>query len=128
MQAMKAYRRNSDIAPLIRNFATRSRLSHQLHAPAALPPVPIEYEGRWILEPIWTLWNTQKSRAPVRNDAPAHSAHSPVTDRVHYCGSGNLRKVEVKMSPCLITHNIIKKCGGVEVQLHALFTLALDWG
>ena len=53
MQAMKAYRRNSDIAPLIRNFATRSRLSHQLHAPAALTPVPIEYEGRWILEPIW---------------------------------------------------------------------------
>jgi len=31
-----------------------------LHAPAALPPVPIGQEAGWAPEPVWTLWRREK--------------------------------------------------------------------
>jgi hypothetical protein len=40
----------------------------QLHAPAPSPlrsPVPSEYVGGWIPEPVWTLQRREKSRAPA---------------------------------------------------------------
>jgi hypothetical protein len=32
------------------------KMCGQLHAPAALTPVPIEYEAGWGLELVWTFW------------------------------------------------------------------------
>jgi hypothetical protein len=39
--------------------------SSQFHAPVILlpekgPPKPIGQEGRWALEPVWTLWRREK--------------------------------------------------------------------
>jgi hypothetical protein len=44
----------------------------QLHALAALilgkkPPVPIVQEDGWASEPVWMLWNREKSLASARN-------------------------------------------------------------
>jgi hypothetical protein len=41
-------------------------VSGQFHDPAALPqgkepPIPVGYEAGWAPEPVWTLWNTEKS-------------------------------------------------------------------
>jgi hypothetical protein len=35
--------------------------------PEKMPSVPIGQEARWVLEPIWTLWNKEKFLAPVGN-------------------------------------------------------------
>jgi len=101
------------------------KASGQLHAPAAIIPVPIEQDDRQTLEPIWALRTTQNSVAPARNEAPDRPVNSPVTNRLQYLGFGNLLKVKVKMFLYLVPHNVIKTCGGVEVQLHLIFVLAL---
>jgi hypothetical protein len=51
-------------------------LGGHLHAQVALPtgkelPVPIGYETGWAPEPIWTLWNKEKSLASPGNRTPA---------------------------------------------------------
>jgi hypothetical protein len=56
-------------------------VSHQLHAPAALPPrkqtrVPILQEAVWAPEPVWTLWSRDKSLSLVEN-AGESSASCP---------------------------------------------------
>jgi hypothetical protein len=38
LHAMKAYKGNVSIAPLILNLSTRWEVSRQLHPPAVLPP------------------------------------------------------------------------------------------
>ena len=104
------------------------KVNGQLHAPAAIIPVHIEQDYRRILELMWLLGTKQKSIAPSRNEAPAHPAHGPVTNQLHNLGFGNLPKVKVKMCPYLVPHNVINTYGGVEVQLHLIFTLALGEG
>jgi hypothetical protein len=49
--------------------------SGQLHAPAALYPwkelpVIIDGECEWAPEPVWTLWNREKSLTPAENRTP----------------------------------------------------------
>jgi hypothetical protein len=46
-------------------------VSGQLHATAALPPVPIGPEVGWASEPVWKLWRREKSVAPAENPTPA---------------------------------------------------------
>jgi hypothetical protein len=51
-------------------------VSGQFHASAALssvkePPIPIEQETGWALEPACTLFNTEKSLAVAGNRTPA---------------------------------------------------------
>jgi hypothetical protein len=104
------------------------KVSGQLHALATIIPVPIEQDDRQILEPMCALRTTQKFVAPARNEAPAHPVHSPVTNRLQYLGFGILHKIKVKMFLYLVSHNVIKTCGGVEVQLHLIFVLALGGG
>jgi len=42
-------------------------MSGQLHAPAALLPVPTELEVGWAPEPVWTRWRRRKAPAPAGN-------------------------------------------------------------
>jgi hypothetical protein len=51
----------------------------QLHAPATLPPgkeppVPTVQEAGRAPVPVWSLWRTEKSLAPVRNRSPTVQA------------------------------------------------------
>jgi len=75
------------------------KVSGQLHAPAVIIPVAIEQDDRRILEAMWLLRTKQKSISPSSNEAPAHPAHDPVTNQLHYLGFGNVPKVKVKMCP-----------------------------
>jgi hypothetical protein len=44
-------------------------VSGQIHAAAALPPVPIIYEAGWAPELVWTLLWKRKSLVPIGNQA-----------------------------------------------------------
>jgi hypothetical protein len=53
-------------------------MSGQLHAPVALP---IVYEAKWEPEPVWTLWDRDKSHAPIGNQTQAvRPVTRPCTD------------------------------------------------
>jgi hypothetical protein len=47
-----------------------SIVSGQLHAQAALPSVPSEYEAGWAPEPVRTLRSREKSLVPAMNRTP----------------------------------------------------------
>jgi hypothetical protein len=42
-------------------------VSGQLHAPTALPPVPIQWETGWASETVWVFWTREKSLAHLLN-------------------------------------------------------------
>jgi hypothetical protein len=73
-------------------------VSGQLHAPAALlqgeePSVPIGYEARWPLEPVWTTWREDKSfpywGSKSDSSAVGRPARSQSLHRMHYPGSSS---------------------------------------
>ena len=97
VQTMKAYREEQRYSSTHSSPCHYMKVSGQLHASAAIIQLPIEQDDRHILEPMWALRTTQKSVAPARNEAPDHPVHSPVNNRLHYFGFGNLRKVKVKI-------------------------------
>ena len=53
------------IAPLIIKLGTKS--ANQLHAAAALAPVPFEHGIGWVPKNGWTLKRKEKSLVSVRN-------------------------------------------------------------
>jgi hypothetical protein len=68
-------------------------VSGQLHSLATLllrkePLVPIGYEARWALEPVWVLWSREKCLAPARNRTPAVQAVA-----CHYPGLSQLKQI-----------------------------------
>jgi len=52
----------------------------QLHAPATLPAVPIEYEAGWAPEAVWTRWQREKKsyNCPCRELNPCRPTRSSV--------------------------------------------------
>jgi hypothetical protein len=54
-------------------------VSGQLHATAALHPVPTEWEAGWASETIWTKRRGEKFPAPAGNWSPVTQPLSPVT-------------------------------------------------
>jgi hypothetical protein len=59
------------------------QVSGQLHAPNALPPVPIGKEAGWAPEPVWT-WRGEKS-CPYRDSNSDPSTVQPVANRYTDC-------------------------------------------
>jgi hypothetical protein len=65
--------------------------SGQLHAltaltPAKQPAVPLEYEVRWNLKPVWNLWRREKPRS-CRESKPGPPAHCRSLYQLSYSGS-----------------------------------------
>jgi hypothetical protein len=56
-------------------------VSGQLHAPVALPPVPIVQEAELAAEPVWTLWRREEPLASTANRTPITRSSSPETSR-----------------------------------------------
>jgi hypothetical protein len=54
---------NGGIAPPFLTLALDrvSTVSGEIHAPAALTPVPIALEAGWASEPVWMLWRREES-------------------------------------------------------------------
>jgi hypothetical protein len=46
------------------------KVTGQLQAPTALPPVSIGQAAGWTAEPVWMLWSKEESLAPSRNRTP----------------------------------------------------------
>jgi hypothetical protein len=55
-------------------------VSGQLHAPAALPPVPIGSEAGWAPEPVCTMWRRENSW-PYQDSNSDPSVVQPVASR-----------------------------------------------
>jgi hypothetical protein len=59
-------------------------VSDQLHTPAALPPVPIQFEAGWVPEQVWTIWRSENS-CPYRDSNSDPSVVQPVGSRYTDC-------------------------------------------
>jgi hypothetical protein len=55
-------------------------VSGQLHVPAALPLVPINYEAAWTPRPVWTTWRRDNSWF-YRDSNSKHLVVQPVANR-----------------------------------------------
>jgi hypothetical protein len=104
IKSAKKARQSCSCASLIKHYAIKAydltyrstfswprhylKVSGQLHAPAALLPVPTGYEAGWAPVPVWTLW--RENSWPYRDsksDPPCRPAGSQSLYRLRYPGS-----------------------------------------
>jgi hypothetical protein len=78
-------------------------MSCQLHAPAALAPVPIWQEAGWTPEPIWMLWRREKS-FPYREPNPDCPVCRLSLYQMSYSGTFFQIKYSHKLWSALIIH------------------------
>jgi hypothetical protein len=89
-------------------------MSGQLHIPAALSPVSIEYEARWTPEPVWTLWRRGKSRS-CRESNPGRPDRSPSLHRMSYHDSISIYHLLAKL---LLVHASTVILGSEAPSIH----------
>jgi hypothetical protein len=82
---MKTCSGNRGINPVVVNHGIRWRwlvniTSWPLYC-RERTPVSIEENAKWALEPVWTIWKTEKSLNPVRTGIPDRPASRPQPSR-----------------------------------------------